>query len=55
MKKIVVRGCKNDWYFNINMSSIQREEGIIYVYENDVLVGAFDLGSIDAFWISEKS
>lgn len=53
-KNIVVKGRGDKWYFNIKHTRIVRDDALIFVYYGDNLVAMFDLGAIDAFWISEN-
>lgn len=47
MKRLVVRG--KDWFFNIVMDG-----DVVYAYFDGELVGFFDLGIVDALWVTEK-
>ena len=49
--KLVVR--YKDNFVNIAATSMQEREGIVFAYNGDCLVGAFDLGYVDMIWLSE--
>lgn len=52
MKKFCARA--KDFYVNIAADRMEEADGIVRVYNGDKLVGVFDLGFIDAMWLSEK-
>lgn len=43
-----------DGYANIVADSMEEREGIVYVRHASELVGAFDLGALDAIYLSDK-
>lgn len=53
MKRCVVRFNKGE-FCNIEATMISRDEGIVYVHKGTELVGVFDLGYVDAIWLTEK-
>lgn len=52
MNRLIVKW--RDGHCNLAITHITRVGDVIEVYRNDEFVGLFDLGSIDAFWISNK-
>lgn len=49
-KKLCVRG--TDWYCNIIVTRIERDDSIVYAYNGEELVGIFDIGGFLAMWTS---
>ncbi len=52
MKHLIVRW--RDGHCNLQITHINRVGDVIEAYRNEEFVGMFDLGAIDAFWISTK-
>lgn len=52
LKRCVVRFGEN--FCNIEADQIWREESIVIVYRGKEIVGIFDLGFVDAIWLTEK-
>lgn len=52
MKRLVVRG--KDWYCNICVTKTVLDGNVLYAYNNGDLVGFFDLGVVDALWVTSK-
>lgn len=52
MKKCVVK-FKNG-YICINADRLEREEGLIFAFDGEKLVGVFDLGFIDTVHLCEQ-
>ncbi len=52
MKRLIVKW--RDGHCNLAITHIKRIGDVIEAYLNDEFVGMFDLGSIDALWISAK-
>ena len=52
LKRLIVKW--RDAHCNLSITHIKRVDDVIEAYRNEELVGLFDLGSIDAFWISAK-
>lgn len=53
MKRCVVK-FRDGGFCNIEANLLVREEGIVFVFDATSLVGAFDLGYIDAIYLTEK-
>lgn len=53
MKRCVVRFNKTE-FCNIEADMICREDSIVFVFRGTELVGVFDLGYVDAIWLTEK-
>lgn len=53
MKRCVVRFNKTE-FCNIEADMIFREDSIVFVCRGTELVGVFDLGYVDAVWLTEK-
>lgn len=54
MKRCVVK-FRDGGFCNIEANLLVREEGIVFVFDATSLVGAFDLGYIDAIYLTEKA
>lgn len=52
MKRLVVRG--KDWFCNIAVTRTMMDGDVVYAYFDGELVGFFDLGIVDALWVTEK-
>ncbi len=54
-QRVVVRGV--DWYCNVYATHLVREaeDGIIYVYDGEELVGVFDIGGFMCMYMSEQN
>ena len=52
MTKLIAK--MRDGYCNIAADSMTEREGMIFVYRGEKLVGVFDLGAVDAIYISGK-
>lgn len=53
MKRCVVKYNKNE-FCNIEATMLSREDSIVFVHKGTELVGVFDLGYVDAIWLTEK-
>ena len=53
MKRCVVK--YRDGFCNIPATMICREDAIVYVFNGTDLVGVFDLGYVDAIYLTEKA
>lgn len=49
--RLIVRG--KDWYCNIPVTRIERVEDVVYTYLDGDFTGMFDLGTVDALYITE--
>lgn len=52
MKHLIVRW--RDGHCNLPITHIKREGDIVEAYRDKEFVGMFDLGSVDALYITEK-
>lgn len=52
MKRVVVKW--KSGFANVEATRMVKEESVVYVYNGEEFVGMFDLGSVDAIYISEK-
>lgn len=52
MKRLVVRG--KDWFCNLPVTKTVLDGDTVFAYLDGDLVGFFDLGIVDALWVSEK-
>lgn len=52
MKRLFVKW--RDGYCNIPVTTITKEESIIYAFRDAVFVGMFDLGAVELLYVSEK-
>ena len=50
--KLIVKAA--DWYCNLPVTEVKREDELIFAYKDDALVGIFDVGGIVALWVSEE-
>ena len=53
MKRCVV-GFRDN-YVNMQADKLRREDTFVYAYNGEELVGAFDLGTINYIYITEKN
>lgn len=55
MKKLIVKYHENekDCFVNITAERITERDGIIFAYSGERLVGVFDMGFINAAYLSE--
>lgn len=51
MKKCVANF--QNGYTNIKADRLEREDGVIFVFDGDKLVGMFDIGILLSIWLSE--
>lgn len=52
MKRLFVKW--RDGYCNIPVTTIAKEESIIYAFRDAEFVGMFDLGAVELLYVSEK-
>ncbi len=51
--KLVVKA--PEWYCNLPVTEIKREEDLIFAYRDGQLIGVFDIGAVAALWVSEEN
>lgn len=56
MRRLIVKykESNSECFVNIPANNIVERENQIFVYQDEALVGVFDLGFINALYISEK-
>ena len=55
MKRCIVGFVGQDGYVNMPADRLKKDESFIYAYSGEELVGAFDLGTINYIYLSEKN
>lgn len=50
--KLIVKG--RDWYANLPITKVVKEENTVFAYYDDTFIGFFDLGAVDVLYISEE-
>lgn len=53
-KKRLIVILRNEHYVNIGITNTEIKDDVLYAYLSGETVGLFDLGYINAYWISEK-
>lgn len=52
--RVVVKFDKNDEYCNLEGDYIVMADGLVSIYNNNLLIGVFKIKIIKAVWLSEK-
>ena len=53
MKRLIVK--QGDWYANIPVDKIERDDNLIFAYKDKAFCGMFDLGSVDMLYTTEEN